>query len=600
MVLTLLRRASFPSTIKQVCQPVFYERRHLRKFLFHKKGYVTESEHKNLFARFRVLLTRRRRAWTRDDLWALVSWLFVGQGLFILAGTTTFASIVLLLANSLQFQDWLARQLTQYLAKHTGLEVSFGETIVPNWRTGRISFRDISVHSIRKDGNNQGIAEYALYDLRVEKAEVALSMKRFLEGQGLVESCQISGVRGTVDRSGVRPDVYNGWKYEAQPGDFDLQRVSLRDILVTIINPDDFRRYNLSVISAELPRLRKRYILYDFLGAESVVGMLDGSLFSMHIPQVVLGGTDRKRCTSMRHLKLHALNVDFFSNGVTTGPLSWLTRGSVDIDVFVQLPLNYRNPSETESLTDKIGALTEGILVQILRESSIANFSSKEATIQGYDLEQDSNDCEFKVDWTGAGIEANQAIDWMSREVVHFRQSFWEMRNFLFGPFLQRLRSRMKEDILNVDDQALEPPEQAALHFLHRKPDSVTFKVDFRFHNLRAHLPWGTNQGLVGTALIRPLVAYINEQRPFIPISCHFNVPLIDFDGAWTIYESGIVAALSRGAADSLERLVSDRQNKIRRLKRVSLWSFYALFRNIRSWMSHADYYHFYYPMGSG
>jgi distribution and morphology protein 31 len=506
------------------------------------------------FARLKLLLTRRR-GWTRDDVWALGSWLFVGQGLFILAGTTTFASVVLLLANSLQFQDWLARRLTKYLAKHTGLEFAFGETIVPNWRNGRISFRDVSIKSLPdKD-------DYARYNLRVDSAEVTLSMKRYLEGKGLVVSCEMSGIRGIVDRTNVRPHLYEGWRYQGQTGDFDMQQVSLRDLLVTIHNPDGHRSYEMSVISANLPRLRKKYILYDFLAAESVVGVLDGSLFSMHIPQVSFGANERKRCVSMRHLKMNSLNVDFFTNGATTGPISWLTKGSVDVNVFIQLPANYRHPSDSESITDKLGTLTEGILVQIFRESSVQ-------------------------------IPSEDYTPWAFDELSQIRDGFRNVHKSLFGPFFDRLRSRMQEDFLNVDDRALEAPEKAALHFIHPKPDIVTFKVDFRFHNLRAHLPlWTSERGLVGTTLMRPLVAYINEQRPFIPISCHFDISMEQLEGSWTLYESGIVGALSKGATDSFEMLVSDRHKKIKRLKRVSLWSLYAIFRNIRVWMTDAGYF---------
>lgn len=39
-----------------------------------------------------------------DDFLALFSWLFVGNTLFVLVGTTTFLSVVVVVANSLSFQ----------------------------------------------------------------------------------------------------------------------------------------------------------------------------------------------------------------------------------------------------------------------------------------------------------------------------------------------------------------------------------------------------------------------------------------------------------------------------------------------------------------
>lgn len=529
-------------------------------------------------AALRTLLTRRRRPWTRDDLWALVSWLFVGQGLFILAGTTTFASLLLLLANSLQFQDWFTRRLAVYLARSTGMQVAFGDAITPNWRTGRIVFRNVSMRSLPESRGH-----YSLCDLVIEKMEVTLSMKRLLEGRGLVVSCDASGVRGTIDCSDVHPDAYVGWRHASQPGDFDLENVTLRDVLVTILSPNAFRPYALSIISASLPRLRKRYILYDFLAADSVVGMLDGSLFSMHIPQVVLPGSRQRRCFSMRHLKMHALNVDLFSSGSATGPLSWLTRGSVDLDVFVQLPSNYRHPSSDDHLLDSIssrlGALTENILVEILRESGSRAASDPALAAASAAPHGPRAGAE-----QGASGAASRAV------VERARERLQDMRHTVLRPLLERIRSRLQQDFFNVDDRAMESPEEAALHFLQAKPDTVAFKVDFRFHNLRAHLPWNTDRGLVNTTLMRTLAAYINEQRPFIPLSCHFDLTMDNLDGAWTIYESGIVDAVSQSVADSFELLVADRQKKIRRLKRVSLWSIYAIFRNLRFWMAESGY----------
>ena len=47
---------------------------------------------------------KRRRPWGKDEILALSTWLLVGTGAFILIGTTTSASVALLLAKSLQFQ----------------------------------------------------------------------------------------------------------------------------------------------------------------------------------------------------------------------------------------------------------------------------------------------------------------------------------------------------------------------------------------------------------------------------------------------------------------------------------------------------------------
>jgi distribution and morphology protein 31 len=292
-------------------------------------------------------------------VWAIVSWLFVGHGAFLLIGTTTFASVVLLVANSLQIQEFVAGQIGQFLTRSTGLQVAFGSA-EPNWRDGRLSFRDVRVvcgpPAEAEDGN------YTRFDLRVDRFDVNISLARMLEGRGLARSCAIEGLRGTVDRRFVRPA--DGWRYEARAGDFELDSVSLRDAQVEVLSAD-FRPFSVAVIHAELPRLRKRLLLYDLLCTESAVGVFDRSLFSVHMPS----GADasaKRYCEQIRHLKVDGVSVDHFGAG--TGPLAWLQKGAIDIDAVLQLPSGYRRPSEDllDSLNETLGNIKENVLISIL------------------------------------------------------------------------------------------------------------------------------------------------------------------------------------------------------------------------------------------
>lgn len=62
----------------------------------------------NFMARLRIrlklLLMRQIRPWRVDDFIAMFSWAFIANVAFVLLGTTTFFSLVLATANSLQFQ----------------------------------------------------------------------------------------------------------------------------------------------------------------------------------------------------------------------------------------------------------------------------------------------------------------------------------------------------------------------------------------------------------------------------------------------------------------------------------------------------------------
>lgn len=54
--------------------------------------------------RIKYPLMRQMRPWTLNDITALFSWLFLGQSIWLLVGTTSFVSLILWTANSLQFQ----------------------------------------------------------------------------------------------------------------------------------------------------------------------------------------------------------------------------------------------------------------------------------------------------------------------------------------------------------------------------------------------------------------------------------------------------------------------------------------------------------------
>lgn len=45
----------------------------------------------------------------------------------------------------------------------------------------------------------------------------------------------------------------------------------------------------------------------------------------------------------------------------------------------------------------------------------------------------------------------------------------------------------------------------------------------------------------MNNALVRPIVAFLNSNKTLIPIRCHFDLSLDDFDGSWTTYDCGIL-----------------------------------------------------------
>lgn len=124
----------------------------------------------------------------------------------------------------------------------------------------------------------------------------------------------------------------------------------------------------------------------------------------------------------------------------------------------------------------------------------------------------------------------------------------------------------------DVDFGGLESAQEAAEHFLKAPEDSVAFQVDFLFRNLRAKLPAEELNHPRG-ALLRPVIGYVNEHRPLIPLSCHFTLKQSRFDGAWSGYESGLIGSLAGGLEGAFQKLVWDPERRMQRIGKIGRWT---------------------------
>ena len=243
--------------------------------------------------------------------------------------------------------EHIALRLANYISKQTGFTVVCGSAIVPKWREGRISFRDVVVtrraepiapaelqnerQAHESDGHthhqadphltlyhdipafdtgdevvsplgNEELASlpeeekhdknFAMFELRIDSLDFQLSLRRWLDGHGLIYAAEMRGVRGIVDRRNVfwDPDVpYDPRqsRRKPKPGDLDLASFRMEDFLVTVYQPGNFRPFNASIFEMRVPRLRLQWLFYDLLNADSITGQIDGCLFSLHKPQSV-------------------------------------------------------------------------------------------------------------------------------------------------------------------------------------------------------------------------------------------------------------------------------------------------------------------------
>ena len=76
----------------------------------------------------------------------------------------------------------------------------------------------------------------------------------------------------------------------------------------------------------------------------------------------------------------------------------------------------------------------------------------------------------------------------------------------------------------------------------------------------------------VTNALVRPIVAFLKSNRTLIPIKCHVDIALNEFDGSWTTYDIGLLDAVSMQVYDALAHHVQEKSNA-KTAKTVGLWS---------------------------
>ncbi|KAJ6092908.1 hypothetical protein N7486_008197 [Penicillium sp. IBT 16267x] len=485
-----------------------------------------------LKVRFKWFSIRSVRPFNLEEITALFSWVLLGHVVWIVVGTTTFFSLLILAINTVFAQETLAGWVGNYLTKSSGVQVVFESAIVPKWKNGVITFKNVFVS--RRPGQGTGHVSkgssktaaaaaaargepgledplaseeedtnYTQFDVSLETVNVTLSFTRWLNGKGPLRDVEVKGIRGVIDRRHVfwpADDLDpKSYRHEHHPGDFEIDSFKMHDVLVTVYQPDNFRPFSISIFSCDLPQLRKQWLFYDFLSANMMSGSFDNSLFTIH-PRQTNGftggrwdeGTDEdgKASPWKKHsrIRVDGLNVDHLNRGVQ-GPFSWIHEGTVDIVADIMFPAE-NDESLAKVMTDFYDRL--------------------EAT-----------------------VTSNQDSDSLHQQA-------------------------------NVD---LEPVSDADKRFL-------MMDLRVQMNNVRAAVPIFTRDlSYINNALIRPIVAYINSKRTFIPINCRLVKRAGDFDGSWTIFDSGLMDDLSAATYDAFARDVVDDQARKRRFKKVGFWS---------------------------
>lgn len=509
-----------------------------------------------LKVRFKWFSIRSVRPFNADEIGAFFSWFLLGHVLWVILGTTTFFSLAIFAVNTVFAQETLARWVGYYLTKSSGVKVVFESAIVPKWGDGVITFKNVFVS--RRPGQGAGKvskgspsteaaaaavaaraeklkasgemvsvsaqsdveeedANYTQFDLSLDTVNVTLSFTKWFNSKGLLRDVEIKGVRGVIDRTSVH---YTGdyvdprtYKHEHNPGDFEINSFKLEDLLVTVHQPHNFRPFSISIFSCDLPQLRRQWLFYDFLSANIMSGSFDDSLFTIH-PRQMHGHVGGQ------------LGSGLEINGKAT---PWKKHSRLRIDGLsidhlnrgVEGPFSWIHEGNVDIVAD--------LMFPADNDESIAKVMS-------------------------------DFYDRMEATVTSSRHP-------------QKGRVWTGTNDINVHKDTGSTASTAS----GSSDDDKRFLVmDLRVHlnDIRAAVPIFTKDlSYVRNALIRPIVAYMNSRRTFIPINCRVVKRASEFDGSWTIFDSGLMDDLSAETYQAFAKDVTDDQARLRRFKKVGLWS---------------------------
>lgn len=467
-----------------------------------------------------------------------------------------------------------------YLTRETGVHIVFESAIVPRWKDGRISLKNVfasrrpnnlkdkSKKNVQKGSSATAAAiaaaaihadstshvdhhqpqateeeeedtNYTQFDVTIEEVAVTLSFARWMNGKGLLKDVEVKGVRGVVDRThvhweeGVDPHSY---RHVHQPGDFAIEAFTLEDLLVTVYEPDGFRPFSVSIYNCDLPQLRKQWLFYDFLSANNMSGSFDDSLFTIH-PRQSHGVSPSQQLTStpgiswkkISRLRIDGLRIDHLNRGVE-GPFGWIERGNVDIVADILFP----EDEDELAFSKVVQEIVDRVEKTVSSSSSITTSDSETTTTQ---------------------------------------------------PLLPILVDNLRKLFNSPPPPSPSPPPPPSTRLpplfdpTNRSNNRfIVLDLHLQLSSVRATVPlFSKDLSYVNSALIRPIVAYINSRQTYIPITCRVVKKMEEFNGSWTVYDSGLMEDLSAETYEAFAAEVRDRQARRRRFRKVGLWTLQLL-----------------------
>ncbi|KAH3900290.1 related to Mitochondrial distribution and morphology protein 32 [Saccharomycodes ludwigii] len=350
-----------PITKIPIFSPIFYQLHNTHNFsTFQRLNYATYKNHnedlnehytmkppfkptkeqllknsKGFLERFRIrskwLLIKDYRPFNVDEISTLFSWFFIFQILWIILGTTTFVSLILfsvdkILGTNKDFVSMILNK-SKWGADKNIQFVVMGD-VSPNWRKGFLAFKCLRIKT-----KNANSSEPIFFDLTIKKLELTLSLRKWLNGQGLINEINLRGIEGNINL--WEDPMANNW---IKNHNYQINKIVCQDCHF-IYNED----LNINIFNMTLPKLRFKYCMVDFFNATVVSGSINDSLFTIHKRQHSLAYTkDLSHDLASSWERISRLRIDQTSIRDLGLPRSksfnWIDDGKLEITADIMIP----------------------------------------------------------------------------------------------------------------------------------------------------------------------------------------------------------------------------------------------------------------------
>jgi distribution and morphology protein 31 len=462
--------------------------------------------------RFKWFSIRSGRPFNTDDISAFVSWILFGHILWIILGTTTFVSLAIFFMNTVFAQESLAGWVGNYLTHSSGVKVVFESAIVPKWNDGVISFKNVFV-SRRPGQGSSNVSKGSSASVAAAAKAAAASAGKPLAKEHQDENTNYTQYEVSIDTVNVTLSFTKWFNGKGLLRDVEIKGV--RGVVDrTSILPGD--------PTIDPKSYRHEHKTGDF------------EIDSFKVSDVLL--------TVYQPNDFRPFSVSLFSCDLPRFRKQWLfydlmsanmISGSFDDSLFTI------HPRQTHSHT--------GISISEEDGDHSAWKKHSRLRIDGLKIDHLNRGVEGPFSWIHEGN-----VDVVADIMFPADQDGSIAK--VMSDFYDRMEATVAHNYLHTTHQHDTSDHHEEQQQQDESDEDKRFIVmDLRVHlnDVRAAVPIFTRDvSYVNNALMRPIVAYINSKRTFIPINCRVVKRVREFDGSWTVFDSGLLDDLSREVSD--------------------------------------------------